>query len=63
MVSDETDIPEGTILNITVEVNEGYTFDEWWTDFGHVEHTTYITTTCLMGSRDTELKARFIGCE
>ena len=63
VVSDETDIPEGTILNITVEVNEGYTFDEWWTDFGHVEHTTYITTTCLMGSRDTELKARFIGCE
>lgn len=59
IVHNGDEVPEGSILQIVATPNTGYLFVEWWTDFGHIEHPTYATTTCLMGSKNTTLKATF----
>ena len=51
------DVPEGSILSI--EATPIATFKEWWTNFGRIEQVTEPKTQCLMGPKDTILKATF----
>ena len=53
-------VPEGSILHIEASPDSGYSFSLWETDFGNIEQPTHPSTRCLMGPRDTILKATFV---
>lgn len=51
------DVPEGSILSI--EATPTAAFKDWWTNYGRIEQVTEPKTQCLMGPKDTILKATF----
>ena len=59
-VSSVGNVPEGSILHIEATPDSGYSFSLWETDFGNIEQPTHPSTRCLMGPRDTILKATFV---